>query len=80
MSAAGVLSNAFLPGVNISGLMFGDGRCSVWVDSDDDVTLAQSKDREYIRHRFVQGDFRLYYGYACSQQFKSMYTTWQLHI
>ena len=35
--------------------MFGDGRCAVWVDSDDDVTLAQSKDREYIRHRFVEG-------------------------
>ena len=55
MPAAGVLSNALLPGVNISGLMFGEGRCSVWVDSDDDVTLAQSKDREYIRHRFVEG-------------------------
>ena len=66
---------ALLPGVSVSGLMFGDGRCAVWVDSDDDVTLAQSKDREYIRHRFVQGDIRLYYSCACTVLFKSMYGT-----
>ena len=43
-------------GVDVAGLQFhrADG-CLVYVQSDDDVSRALAKDREYIGDRYVEG-------------------------